>query len=119
MMDECITGELLAYFDIQCNSHYLVNIAKSDSISIKHFPSIYFYNSNLKDAISKSMCMSFSSGNCLSNLDGPNLFLLGSQLPICQTSPYLGVELDGRLSLTPHMTRVKKSLGNKLALQIK
>ena len=62
----------------------------------------------------KSMVMYFGSNTKLAGLDNPRLFLNDSALPSCATYPYLGVELDSKLSLTPHIRKLKKSLGNKI-----
>ena len=62
----------------------------------------------------KSMGMYFGSGPRVNNLLGPNLKLGGHTLPTCTTYPYLGVLLDSRLSIVPHINRVKKSFGNRL-----
>ena len=62
----------------------------------------------------KSMCMFFGSDGKLLAAGEPKITLLGNILPTCDSYPYLGVELDSRLSLTPHITKVKKSLGNKI-----
>lgn len=63
---------------------------------------------------SKSMVMYFGSGSKIDGLAGPELFLGGQALPICTTYPYLGVTLDSKLSILPHITKVKKSFGNRL-----
>ena len=62
----------------------------------------------------KSMCMYFGSDSKLKNIGNPNIVLNGNLLPSCECYPYLGVELDQHLSLTPHINKIKKSLGNKV-----
>ena len=62
----------------------------------------------------KSMCMYFGSGAKLADIGQPHMTLNGVLLPTCLTYTYLGVELDGKLSLTPHMNKSKKCFGNKL-----
>ena len=62
----------------------------------------------------KSMCMFFGSDGKLKDIGAPSISLNGTLLPTCESYPYLGVELDQRLSLTPHINKVKKSLGNKV-----
>ena len=62
----------------------------------------------------KSMCMFFGSDSKLSGTGAPSIFLNDNELPTCESYPYLGVELDQHLSLTPHINKVKKSLGNKV-----
>ena len=62
----------------------------------------------------KSMCMFFGSDGMLWNSGDPVISLNGVVLPTCDSYPYLGVELDQRLSLTPQINKVKKCLGNKI-----
>ena len=58
--------------------------------------------------------MFFGSDGKLFGIGDPVLTINGAVLPTCKSYPYLGVELDNRLSLTPHMNKVKKCFGNKL-----
>ena len=58
--------------------------------------------------------MFFGSESKVKDIGDPIILLNGSVLPTCTSYPYLGVELDQKLSLTPHINRVKKGLGNKI-----
>ena len=62
----------------------------------------------------KSMCMYFGSKTKLSGAGDPIFMLNNVTLRTCTSYPYLGVELDSCLSLTPHMNKSKKLFGNKL-----
>ena len=64
--------------------------------------------------VSKSMCMYFGPNSKLANIGDTAFLLHDAVLPTCTSYPYLGVELDGCLSLTPHMNRTRKLFGNKL-----
>ena len=56
----------------------------------------------------KSMVMYFGSASRIDRLDDPVLTLCGQVLPCCKTYSYLGIELDSKLTIKPHITKVKK-----------
>ena len=62
----------------------------------------------------KSMCMYFGTKAKIGNLAGPDMKLGDTILPNCISYPYLGVELDSSLCISPHITKLKKSLGNRV-----
>ena len=61
----------------------------------------------------KSMVMYFGTACKIDRLADPVATLCGQVLPFCHTYPYLGIELDSKLTIKPHINKVKKSFGNK------
>ena len=100
----------IVLYSSNINAAEAVRLLQEDLDRVNAWCNINFMTVNKK----KSMCMYFGSKCKLSALDGPNLVLGRETLPICTVYPYLGVQLDSALSLTPHLNQVKKRLGNRI-----
>ena len=62
----------------------------------------------------KSSVMTFGSKTKLGQCPEPVIKMGGQILPVVTTYPYLGVDLDGPLTVTPFVNKTKKNMGNRL-----
>ena len=70
---------------------------------------------NLRLNVDKTKAIVFGSRHSLSKLKNLKPFIMnGKNVKYVQHHPYLGVVLDGMMSLVPQMKAVKKRLNNKV-----
>ena len=92
------------------NPNELIELMQTDVTALHNWCTENFMTVNTDE----SMLMYFGSKSKLSNAPVPRIRMGGKILPVTEKYCYLGVELDGPLTINPQLGKVKKTVGNKL-----